>query len=54
MMRVRLYYSTISAEEVLIFTIVLGELYAGFRFGTRYDLSKKALEKFLTLPDVTI
>lgn len=42
------------ADRVFISTIVLGELFAGFRGGTKEAMNKKLLEQFLGKPQVEI
>jgi tRNA(fMet)-specific endonuclease VapC len=42
------------AEEVLVSTIVLGELLFGFHNGSRYEQNRAVLEKFLREPRVRI
>jgi tRNA(fMet)-specific endonuclease VapC len=42
------------AERVFIPSIVLGELYAGFMMGSKYDQNCSELESFLALPGVEI
>lgn len=42
------------AEYVYLPSIVLGELYAGFRMGSRYEQNCTELEEFLSLPGVEI
>jgi len=42
------------AEEVLLSTIVLGELLYGFRHGSRYERNARALRAFLDNPYVTV
>lgn len=41
-------------DQVLVPTIVLGELEAGFRNGSRYLVNKVGLGQFLSLPQVHI
>jgi tRNA(fMet)-specific endonuclease VapC len=43
-----------SADEVLVPTIVLGELYAGFAIGSRESTNVRELGRFLQTPGVTI
>lgn len=43
-----------SAEEITVSPIVLGELYAGFRKGTRRVENENKLSRFLSLQDVGI
>lgn len=43
-----------TADVVYISIFVLGELYAGFRGGTKYQENKDILEKFLHKPTVEI
>lgn len=43
-----------SAEEVLLSTVVLGELLYGFRHGTRYERNARAMRAFLDNPYVTV
>ena len=43
-----------AADEVLIPTIVLGELYAGFAIGSRESANLRELGSFLHTPGVTI
>ena len=42
------------AEEVLLSTVVLGELMYGFRHGSRYERNARALRAFLDNPYVTV
>ncbi len=42
------------AEEVLLSTIVLGELLYGFRHGSRYERNARAMRGFLDNPYVTL
>lgn len=42
------------SEEVLLSTIVVGELLYGFRNGSRYDANVRALTEFLEDPNVRI
>ena len=42
------------AEEVLLSTIVLGELLYGFRHGSRYERNARAMRGFLDNPYVTV
>lgn len=42
------------AEQVLVSTIVTGELLFGFRNGTRYDANRRELEDFLANPYVNL
>ena len=42
------------AEYVYVSSIVLGELYAGFRMGSRYEQNCYELEEFLSLPGIEI
>ncbi len=43
-----------AADTVFMSVFVLGELYAGFRGGTKYQKNKTILEKFLQKPTVEI
>jgi tRNA(fMet)-specific endonuclease VapC len=43
-----------SADEILIPTIVLGELYAGFAMGSRESANRRALSSFLHMTGVTV
>lgn len=43
-----------AAEVVYLSVFVLGELYAGFRGGTKYQANRAILEKFLQKPTVEI
>ena len=43
-----------SAEEVLLSTIVLGELLYGFRHGSRYERNARSMRAFLDNPYVTV
>jgi len=43
-----------SSEIVYLSVFVLGELYAGFRGGTKYKNNKSILERFLKKPTVEI
>jgi tRNA(fMet)-specific endonuclease VapC len=42
------------AEEVLLSTVVLGEVLYGFRNGSRYQENRKRLDEFLENPHVQI
>lgn len=42
------------AEEVLISTVVLGELLFGFHNGSRYEQNRRVLDRFLREPRVQI
>ncbi|WP_419937896.1 type II toxin-antitoxin system VapC family toxin [Candidatus Palauibacter sp.] len=42
------------AEEVLLSTVVLGELPYGFRHGSRYESHARAMRAFLHNPYVTV
>lgn len=42
------------AEEVLISTVVLGELLFGFHNGSRYEDNRRVLDRFLREPSVQI
>jgi predicted nucleic acid-binding protein len=42
------------AEEVMISTVVLGELLYGFHNGSRYEQNRQLLEEFLRDPQVQI
>jgi tRNA(fMet)-specific endonuclease VapC len=42
------------AEEVLISTVVLGELLFGFHNGSRYEQNRRVLDRFLHEPGVQI
>lgn len=42
------------AEEVMISTVVLGELLFGFHNGLRYEQNRRLLDKFLREPNVWI
>ena len=42
------------AEEVLLSTVVLGELLYGFRHGSRYERNARAMRAFLDNPYVTV
>lgn len=42
------------AEEVLFSTVVLGEVLAGFRYGTRYQDNLDRLRRFLAQPRVRL
>jgi len=44
----------IESDNVYISTVVLGELYAGFRGGNRYATNNEELKRFLTKNGVTI
>ena len=44
----------LSAEEILMSVIVLGELLTGFHRGSRFTQNQSALEDFLASPRVTI
>jgi len=41
------------AEEIVLSTIVLGELLAGFRRGSRFERNRAELDEFLASPYVT-
>jgi len=41
-------------DVVLVPSIVLGELEAGFRQGSRYEINKSGLGRFLALPSVRV
>ena len=43
-----------SSDEIIVSTIVLGELYAGFKLGTRSSANMGELDEFLHIPGVTI
>lgn len=43
-----------AADELLVPTIVLGELYAGFALGTREQSNLRELEEFLRLAGIVI
>ncbi len=43
-----------AADEIYLPSVVLGELYAGFRLGNRYEENMAALNAFLQLPGVEI
>ncbi len=43
-----------SADEIVIPTIVLGELYTGFALGNREQANLKELNQFLHMPDVVV
>lgn len=42
------------ADEVCISTVVLGEIYAGFRMGTRYEQNLADLNELLASPGVEV
>jgi len=42
------------ADQVLISTVVAGELLFGFRNGSRYEANRRELEEFLSTPYVTL
>lgn len=42
------------AEQVLVSTVVAGELLFGFRNGTRYEANRRELERFLANPYVDL
>ena len=42
------------AEEVLLSTVVLGELRYGFRHGSRYERNARLMREFLDNPYVTV
>jgi tRNA(fMet)-specific endonuclease VapC len=42
------------ADRVCVSTVVLGEIYAGFRMGTRYERNLAALMNFLGGPGVEV
>ncbi len=41
-----------SADEILVSSTVLGELYAGFEMGSRKEANRRQLADFLALPGV--
>lgn len=41
------------AEEIVLNTVVLGELFSGFRAGSRYRENREQLDSFLTSPRVS-
>lgn len=43
-----------SASEILMSTIVLGEVLYGFRHGTRAEANERRLGEFLAMPRVTL
>ncbi len=43
-----------AADEIIVPTIVLGELYAGFALGSRENANIRELASFLRLPGVTV
>jgi tRNA(fMet)-specific endonuclease VapC len=42
------------AEEVMISTVVLGEVLFGFHNGSRYEQNRRVLDKFLREPNVHV
>lgn len=42
------------ASQVLIPTVVLGELHSGFRRGTRREENERRLERFLSKPSILV
>lgn len=42
------------AQEIYVNPVVLGELYAGFRHGTRTAENEQILRRFLSAPSVTV
>lgn len=42
------------AEEVIISTVVLGEILFGFHNGSRYEQNRRVLDKFLQEPNVRV
>ena len=42
------------ADQVLVSTVVAGELLFGFRNGSRYEANRRELEEFLSTPCVTL
>jgi tRNA(fMet)-specific endonuclease VapC len=42
------------AEEVIISTVVLGEVLFGFHNGSRYEQNRRVLDKFLREPNVRV
>lgn len=42
------------AEEVVISTVVLGEILFGFHNGSRYEQNRRVLDKFLHEPNVRV
>jgi tRNA(fMet)-specific endonuclease VapC len=42
------------SEEVLLSSIVAGELLFGFRYGSRYEENVRALQAFLAFPNVRL
>jgi tRNA(fMet)-specific endonuclease VapC len=43
-----------AADELVVSTIVLGELHAGFSLGTRKEKNRRELDEFLGKPGVTV
>ena len=43
-----------ASEEIRISVIVLGELLAGFRGGSRFQINRNRLLKFLAMPGVSV
>ena len=43
-----------SADEIVMSTVVMGELYAGFKFGWRWSENARQLREFLDTPGVEV
>lgn len=50
----RVFDAIIESRDIYISTIVIGELFAGFRGGTRFQENKLELKQFLSKPGVQI
>lgn len=50
----RVFDSIIESRDIYFSTIVIGELFAGFRGGTRFQENKLELKQFLSKPGVQI
>ena len=43
-----------SARQILLSAVVVGELFYGFRYGSRYDLNRTEFREFLRNPLVSL
>lgn len=50
----RVFDAIIESRDIYVSTIVIGELFAGFRGGTRFQENKLELKQFLSKPGVQI
>jgi tRNA(fMet)-specific endonuclease VapC len=50
----RVFDAIVESRDVYVSTIVIGELFAGFRGGTRFQENKLELKQFLSKPGVQI